>query len=133
MTANPWNPNRPPAPTPIAGELITDYRARLAHERLQAIEVRQLELYEQSSSLNAPEARIRIWERLHELSLPRDPTHRLLRVVAAATDLTLEQVQEEQRLRSAAAKAAVAPPAPMLAPTLAPPPAAPPPAPAVQD
>ncbi len=48
---------------------------------------------------NTPGERIRIWERLHGLTLPRDPTHRLLAVVATATDLALEQVLEEQRRR----------------------------------
>jgi hypothetical protein len=50
---------------------------------------------------NSPGERIRIWERLHGLTLPRDPTHRLLGVVAAGTDLALEQVLEEQRQRLA--------------------------------
>jgi hypothetical protein len=51
-----------------------------------------------------PSERIRIWERLHGLPLPRNPTHKLLNVIAAATDLQLEQVQEEQRLRRMAGK-----------------------------
>jgi hypothetical protein len=99
-----WNPSRPSSSIPAPGELMADYRARLAHEQAQALEHRQQELAEQASALNTPAARIRIWERLHGLALPRDPTHRLLDVVAAATDLALEQVREEQRLRLAAAK-----------------------------
>jgi hypothetical protein len=51
-----------------------------------------------------PGERIRIWERLHGLPLPLNPTHKLLGVIAAATDLQLEQVQEEQRLRRTAGK-----------------------------
>jgi hypothetical protein len=69
-------------------------------------ERRQAELAEQVSIRNMPSERIRIWERLHGLPLPRDPTHNLLSVIAAATDLQLEQVLEEQRLRRTAGKGA---------------------------
>jgi hypothetical protein len=76
-------------------------------------ERRQAELAEQVSIRNMPSERIRIWERLHGLPLPRDPTHNLLSVIAAATDLQLEQVLEEQRLRRAAAKGTVGSQAPI--------------------
>jgi len=89
---------------PHAGELVADYRARLAHEHAERQERRQNELAEQVSIRNMPGERIRIWERLHGLPLPLDPTHKLLGVIAAATDLQLEQVQEEQRLRRTAGK-----------------------------
>jgi hypothetical protein len=84
--------------------LVADYRARLAHEHAEMQERRQAELAEQVSIRNMPSERIRIWERLHGLPLPRNPTHNLLSVIAAATDLQLEQVQEEQRLRRLAGK-----------------------------
>jgi hypothetical protein len=103
MVFESWISGRPFAPGPNAGELMADYRARLAHEHAEAQERRQAELAEQVSIRNAPGERIRIWERLHGLPLPRDPTHNLLGVIAAATDLELGQVQEEQRLRKAAA------------------------------
>jgi len=90
---------RPFGVGPHAGELVADYRARLAHEHAEMQERRQAELAEQVSIRNMPSERIRIWERLHGLPLPRDPTHNLLSVIAAATDLQLEQVLEEQRLR----------------------------------
>ncbi|MFL6601322.1 MAG: hypothetical protein ACJ8R9_08320 [Steroidobacteraceae bacterium] len=86
---------------PHAGELVADYRARLAHEHAERQERRQNELAEQVSIRNMPGERIRIWERLHGLPLPLNPTHNLLSVIAAATDLQLEQVREEQRLRRA--------------------------------
>ena len=95
---------RPFGVGPHAGELVADYRARLAHEQSELQERRQAELAEQVSIRNMPAERIRIWERLHGLPLPRDPTHNLLGVIAAATDLQLEQVLEEQRLRRAAVK-----------------------------
>jgi hypothetical protein len=95
---------RPFGVGPHAGELVADYRARLAHEHAEMQERRQAELAEQVSIRNMPAERIRIWERLHGLPLPRNPTHKLLSVIAAATDLQLEQVQEEQRIRRMAGK-----------------------------
>ena len=81
------------------GELASDYRVRLAEERAEADERRRIELLDLSSVNHAPEARIRAWERTHGLTLPRDAAHPVLNSVAAATQLTLEQVREEQRRR----------------------------------
>ncbi len=92
----------------IPGELASDYRARLAVEQARADERRQLELAEQSSLHNAPEVRIRAWERAHGLTLPRAAEHPVLLSVAATTRLTLEQVHAEQRRRQAGAAAAEA-------------------------
>lgn len=83
----------------IPGELITDYRVRLALEQTQADERRRMELLELSAAANAPATRIRAWERTHGLTLPTVSTHPVLFSVAAATRLSLEQVQEEQRRR----------------------------------
>jgi DNA-binding transcriptional regulator YiaG len=91
------------APVPFAGETNNDYRARIAHHQAEIQERRQRELLEQASKLNLPAARIRIWERLHCVSLPRDPKHRLLDVIAKHTGLTLDEVRDEQRLRVEAA------------------------------
>ena len=83
----------------IPGELVSDYRARLAVEQVHADERRRAELSELTATTNAPAARIRAWERTHGLSLPRAATHPVLNSVAAATRLTLEQVHEEQNRR----------------------------------
>jgi hypothetical protein len=83
----------------IPGELNSDYRARLAHEQVLAEDRRRAELSELRATANAPEARIRAWERTHGLSLPRGAEHPVLVSVAAATSLTLEQVHAEQRRR----------------------------------
>jgi hypothetical protein len=88
-TVSPMNP----------GELVSEYRVRLAEERAEAQERRRIELMDLSSTANAPAARIRAWERAHGLTLPRDGSHPVLTAVAAATRLTLEQVQEEQQRR----------------------------------
>ena len=83
----------------IPGELISEYRTRLALEQVQADDRRRLELSELTATTNTPDARIRAWERTHGLSLPRAATHPVLNSVAAATRLTLEQVHAEQRRR----------------------------------
>jgi len=102
------------APVPFAGETNNDYRARIAHHQADMLEQRQRELLEQASTLNTPTARIRIWERLHQVSLPRSPNHRLLGIIAANTGLTLDEVLDEQRLR-------IAPPVPVPSPVILPP------------
>jgi hypothetical protein len=81
------------------GESIADHRARLARDEEELQQRRMEALAEQVSVVNSPSERIRIWERLHGLPLPRSSTHKLLRVIAVATDLQLEQVREVQRQR----------------------------------
>ena len=83
----------------IPGELNSDYRSRLALEQFHAEDRRRAELAELTLAANAPEARIRAWERTHGLSLPRGAAHPVLSSVVAATRLTLEQVHAEQRRR----------------------------------
>jgi hypothetical protein len=107
-------PGRPFGTGSHAGELIADYRARLAHEQAETQQRRLAELAEQVSVRNDPSERIRIWERLHGLPLPRSPTHNVLAVIAAATDLRLEQVLEEQRLRLSGVRSVAAESAPVL-------------------
>jgi methylthioribose-1-phosphate isomerase len=87
-------------PVPFAGESTIDYRARIAAHQIEIEERRQLELLEQRSSMNTPSVRIRIWERLHQVDLPRSPAHRLIAVIAAQTGLTAGDVLDEQRLRA---------------------------------
>ncbi len=90
-----------------AGELVSDYRLRLAAERAEAVERRRVELLDLASVANPPQTRIRAWERAHGLTLPRSESHPVLLSVAAATRLTLEQVNEEQRRRLAPAPASL--------------------------
>lgn len=91
-------PNSPP----MAGESQTDYRRRMALLEAEALARREQELGEQRSPLNTPADRIRIWERRHQLQLPRSPSHRLVTVIAANTGLSLEEVRAEQCVRAAA-------------------------------
>jgi len=100
MSSNPWSlsPNLPPPANPADSK--TDFLARIAREQAEEAERARRERIEQSSELNTPAMRIRAWERLHRLTLPRGSGHSVLGVVAEATHLTLEQVHEEQRRRS---------------------------------
>lgn len=85
--------------TPQIGESNADYRERVQRSQQEALERRRQELQEQSSPQNEPSVRIRIWERLHEIDLPRNPEHRLIGIIATNTGLTKEEVLAEQRKR----------------------------------
>jgi hypothetical protein len=82
-------------------EILSDYRERRAIEALERAELRRVDLAEQNASLNSADLRIRAWEKVHQLRMPSDPLHPALEAIAAATQLTLEDVRNEQRLRSA--------------------------------
>jgi hypothetical protein len=91
---------------PSAEDPMMDFRARLVQSQAEAAERRRNDLAEQSSRLKTAEERIRIWERIHEVTLPRDPAHRLVEIIAANTGLTDADVLDEQQ-RRAALRAAV--------------------------
>ena len=86
--------------TPSNEDPMMDFRARLAHSQAEAAERRRLDLADQSSRLKTAEERIRIWERIHEVTLPRDPAHRLIEIIATNTGLTDADVREEQQRRA---------------------------------
>ena len=100
MSSNSSSFSSPLAPAADHADPTTGYPARIMREQIEELERAQRERIEQSSELNTPEVRIRAWERLHRLTLPRGSAHAVLDVVAQATRLTLEQVREEQRRRS---------------------------------
>jgi hypothetical protein len=100
---------QPPPPT---GEPNADFRARIARQQAEAAEIRQRELIEQASASNPPDLRIRIWERLHRVTMPRDASHRLLRVIAEQTGLTVAEVRTEQQNRAHPVVPATVVPAP---------------------
>ena len=95
-------------PTPSLGrpsssspeDPMMDFRARLVHQQAEAAERRRVDLAEQSSRLKTPEERIRIWERIHEVTLPKDPAHRLVEIIATNTGLTDADVRDEQQRRA---------------------------------
>jgi hypothetical protein len=79
---------------------LKSHAEQLAEEEFEREKRRSLQLEEQRSDANPPEQRIRAWERAHGLRIPLDPDHPVLDVIAFTTRLTLEQVQDEQRLRA---------------------------------
>ena len=89
---------RPSVPT--GDDPMMDFRARLIHQQAENAERRRHDLAEQSSRLKTAEERIRIWERIHEIPLPRDSAHRLVEIIAANTGLTDADVREEQQRRA---------------------------------
>src|SRR5262245_43667817 len=89
----------------VGGATTTDRRAEFRRLELERAEERQRRLAEQTSPQNTAEQRIRIWEELHGLGLPRSTTHNLLRLIATQTALTLEEVRAEQQRRRGAASA----------------------------
>ena len=88
--------------TPASGAGgIVDRRAQIEREQQERAAVRQQEIAAQSSPFSEPEERIRLWEKLHALQLPRSTSHRLLQVIAEQTNLSISQVREEQERRAA--------------------------------
>ena len=87
------------APLSIPGESPGDYRERAAQRQAELETRRRRELVEQCSTHIPAADRIRIWERLHQVALPRDPGHRLVEVIAAQTALTTDDIHQEQLAR----------------------------------
>ncbi len=83
----------------ISSDPILDHRARLERNQFEAAERRDRALIDQRSPENSPDARVRIWERLHQVRLPKDPAHPILAQVATSTGLQMEEVLEVQRQR----------------------------------
>jgi hypothetical protein len=108
MILNQFKPSQTSARTiaQSGDDPMMDFRARLVHQQAEAAERRRLDLAEQSSRLKTPEERIRIWERIHEVVLPRDTAHNLVEIIAANTGLTEADVREEQQRRAAVRAAA---------------------------
>ena len=93
MTSTSWFFANGTEPRPSAGELMRDHRARIALEERERAEGRRLEMAEQRSNLNAPDVRIRAWEKMHGLRMPSDAKHPILDVIAIDTCLTLADVE----------------------------------------
>jgi hypothetical protein len=99
MIFAPKRSNRPYPELSGAAESVAEHRSRLARELEDTQQRRMDAMAAQVSISNGPAERILIWEQLHGLPLPLSPDHRLVGVIAAATDLQIDQVKEVQRLR----------------------------------
>ena len=90
---------------PMHTELLRTHAELLAAEAQAKAARRQLELEELSSTLNSAEQRVRAWEKVHGLSLPPNPDHPILFLIAMKTRLTVAEVrlvQESYAARRAA-------------------------------
>ncbi len=87
---------------PTNTDYAQDLRAQLERRRLEAEQVRHQALLDQRAFDSPPDTRVRVWERLHQLRLPKDPGHAVLARVAEQTGLALSDVQEVQRQRAQA-------------------------------
>jgi hypothetical protein len=81
-------------------EPLFDHRARLEQMQFEAAARRDRALIDKRSPENSPEVRVRIWERLHQVRLPKDPAHPVMARVAEVTGLDLAEVLEVQRFRA---------------------------------
>jgi hypothetical protein len=86
-------------------------RAQIERQQQERAAERQQQIALQSSPLSDPEERIQLWEKLHALRLPQSATHQLVRVIAAQTNLSIEQVLEAQQRRATLAAGTVPVPA----------------------
>ena len=79
---------------------LLDHRARIEHAQQEAAERRARALLDQRSPENSDDVRVRVWESLHQVRLPRNPEHNVLAIIAQQTGLTLDAVQAVQRQRN---------------------------------
>ncbi|HEY5761422.1 MAG TPA: hypothetical protein VIU34_36625 [Steroidobacter sp.] len=78
-----------------------EYRLQVQRAQQERAALRDIELESQASPVKEPRERIETWERLHALRLPRTHDHLLVKVIATQTRLTISEVHEEQRRRTA--------------------------------
>lgn len=86
---------------PPGSASAADYRLEVQRAQRERAALRDSELEAQTSPVREPRERIETWERLHALRLPRGHDHLLVKVIATQTRLTVGQVHEEQRRRTA--------------------------------
>jgi hypothetical protein len=92
---------------PAGDQLLLDYRERRVLEALEREALKRQEQAEQSAAQNSADARIRAWEKVHQLRMPSTPLHPVLEVIAAATQLSLAEVRDEQQMRIARRASAI--------------------------
>lgn len=84
----------------VLGAEGMDRRAAAIREEQERDELRRSRIDGLTSVTATAEERIRRWEDLHALALPRAANHKLVAVIARDTTLSVEQVQEEQQRRA---------------------------------
>jgi hypothetical protein len=95
---------------------LAERGAHIEHQNQERAAERQQQIALQSSTLSGPEERIRLWEKLHALNLPRSAQHKLLGVIAEQTNLSIQDVLDAQQRRVApVVRSATAPVAELVA------------------
>lgn len=91
----------PRFPDNVFGSGLDANERRAAAQRAEQerAEERHAKIEAQASPFVTPRERIRLWEDLHGLALPRNAEHKLVSVIANSTALTVGDVQEEQARR----------------------------------
>jgi hypothetical protein len=100
MIAIPRRPDGHSSYLRVGDELLIDFRRRLELDEEARVERRRLDVAEQTLEPNLPGVRIRAWEKVHALRMPSSPEHPVLNLIAVATQLSLADIQAEQRVRS---------------------------------
>lgn len=80
---------------------------KMAAER--RLEERRQQFEQLTSPIRTPGERIALWEQLYEIQLPEGAEHPLVRVILAHTELTADDIHEEQRRRREASMVASSP------------------------
>lgn len=91
---------------------LAERRLQIEQQNQERAAERQQQIALQSSPLSGPEERIRLWEKLHALNLPRSAKHKLLGVIAEQTNLSIQDVLAAQQRRAAPVAVAIAAPVP---------------------
>lgn len=86
----------------VASLEIKDRKAAIERAEHERAAERHSRIEAQSSPLLTPQERVQRWEDLHGVRLPKDPNHKLVRVIAQDTALPIEQVRAEQMRRAPA-------------------------------
>jgi hypothetical protein len=85
-----------------ADELVAERKEQIALEHAALQADKELRLAAQRSTATPPATRISLWEARHGLSLPCDPNHPLMGIIAESTGLDVTQVIAECERRALA-------------------------------
>jgi hypothetical protein len=79
---------------------VSDRRAQAKREQELLLAARQQRLSGLTSVDKSPEERVKLWEELFALPLPRNRSHTLVRIIAQQTGLSVAQIHAEQLRRA---------------------------------
>ncbi len=83
---------------------FADPRAAVLRAAQERAALRHSQIEAQASPTLTAQQRIQLWENLHALRLPVSPQHKLVRLIATHTSLSVAEVVQEQHRRAGADK-----------------------------